>query len=117
MSKFHVVWTDKDGKDCKEVYNSYYLATICKGKLVKEGLSASIIEKGATWGTNKIDDIKYSKAEKGKIKKLKDETSNKIREDNKEIYANVHKGPISRTGLGRVRRSRAFSMIRKGKLR
>ena len=116
MSKFHVVWTDKDGNDCKEVYNSYYLATIHKGKLVKEGISASIIEKGATWGTNRIDNIKYSKAEKEKIKKLKDETSNKIREGNKEIYANVNKGPISRARLGRVRRARAFSMVRKGKL-
>lgn len=117
MSKFNVVWTDEDGNNQREVFNSYYLATVRKGKLTSAGITANIVEKGAATSGVTNSSLKYSQAEKKMLKKLKRETSDKIREGNKKVYAREKGEPISRNGLGRARRARAFKLIKKGKLR
>ena len=117
MSKFHVVWTDGEGNSKKEVFNSYYLATVRKGKLTSEGYSADIIENGATTSGTTDSSLRYSQAEKKMLRKLKRETSDKIREGNKKIYGPQHKDQITKGRLGQLRRARAFKLINKGGLR
>lgn len=118
MSKFYVIWTDEDGAEQREAYNSYYLATVRKGKLKAAGRSADITEKiqlGA-WCDN--TSARHTKTEKEMIRKLKRETSNKIREGNKKVHADDYEGGyISRGRLSAVRRARAFRMVNKGQLR